>query len=415
MEAIVLAGGLGTRLRSEVAELPKSMAAINSRPFLEYLMDHLIQQGISRVVFSVGYKSEHIEAHFGTAYRNCEVTYAREESPLGTGGAIRLALGQIQGETAFIVNGDSLFLANLAELQAAHTRAGAAVTLALKPMQDFERYGTVDMDDQGRILRFNEKQPTAAGLINAGVYLFDVAAFQALSFPEKFSIEKEFFETHLDALHFQGVPSNRYFLDIGIPRDFHRAQVEIGVFPTVDRSWTLFLDRDGVINRKRDNDYVKKLEELELLPGAVESIAALSHRFGRVLVVTNQQGIGKGLMTEAALLEVHEHIDEQVKACGGTIDAFYHAPQLAAEQSNMRKPGTGMGLKARKDFPDIDFGRSIMVGDSPSDMEFGRALGMTTVFIHSETGTDHQGYTVPTLAAWAALIDSMFPAETTAP
>lgn len=149
----------------------------------------------------------------------------------------------------------------------------------------------------------------------------------------------------------------------------------------VDKSWTLFLDRDGVINKRIPGDYVKTIEEFHFLPGVPKAIAQLSKIFGRIIVVTNQQGIGKGLYTREDLLAVHDHMMAGIEKAGGRIDAIYYAPQLASENSPMRKPGTGMAQKAKKDFPEIDFARSIMAGDSASDMEFASGSGMKAVFI----------------------------------
>lgn len=151
----------------------------------------------------------------------------------------------------------------------------------------------------------------------------------------------------------------------------------------IDRTWTLFLDRDGVINKKRDNDYVKNLDELEILPGALEAITKFSDIFGRIFIVTNQQGIGKGLMTHEDLSLIHREIMNRLDAEGGKIDAIYYAPQLVAENSEMRKPEIGMALLAQHEFPEVDFSKSIMVGDSISDMEFGENAGMFNVYIHS--------------------------------
>ena len=149
----------------------------------------------------------------------------------------------------------------------------------------------------------------------------------------------------------------------------------------IDSSWTLFLDRDGVINRKRENDYVKNWGEFEFLPGVPEAIKKLSGKFNRVIIVTNQQGIGKGVFTAEALNETHGKMLSEITGAGGRIDKIYYCPSLASENHPDRKPGCGMGLKAKNDFPEIDFKRSIIVGDSITDMEFGRALGMVTVFI----------------------------------
>ncbi|HTL83119.1 MAG TPA: HAD family hydrolase [Bacteroidia bacterium] len=149
----------------------------------------------------------------------------------------------------------------------------------------------------------------------------------------------------------------------------------------IDKSWTLFLDRDGVINKRFPGDYVKRVDEFEFLPGVLDTIVELSVLFGRLIVVTNQQGIGKGLYTHDDLLKIHDHMTEEVEKAGGKIDAVFYAPQLKEENSPMRKPGIGMALQAKKIFPEIEFSKSIMIGDSPGDMEFGKRAGMKTVFV----------------------------------
>jgi histidinol-phosphate phosphatase family protein len=152
----------------------------------------------------------------------------------------------------------------------------------------------------------------------------------------------------------------------------------------IDKTWTLFLDRDGVINKRLMGDYVKNVDEFEFLPGVLEAIAAFSKKFGRIIIVTNQQGIGRGIMTENDLKLVHDHMVRQVEKHGGRIYAVYYAPQLASENSNMRKPEIGMAMKAKEDFPEIDFTKSLMIGDSMSDIEFGEKAGMKTLFIDHE-------------------------------
>lgn len=170
--------------------------------------------------------------------------------------------------------------------------------------------------------------------------------------------------------------------------------------PNIDNSWTLFLDRDGVINRKLENDYVKSVKEFEFLPQVLDAIKLFSNRFHKIVIVTNQQGISKGLMTEKDLQTVHTHLIEEVKKKGGKIDATYYAPQLAEENSPMRKPNIGMALAARNDFPKIDFKKSIMVGDSISDMEFALNANMFAVFI----GQSDQYYSTDSLMSLARLI-----------
>ena len=150
---------------------------------------------------------------------------------------------------------------------------------------------------------------------------------------------------------------------------------------SIAQDWSLFLDRDGVINVRPVGDYVKSPEDFVFLPGVPEAIAQFNKLFARTVVVTNQQGIAKGLMTEKALEEVHAHMHKQLALHHARIEAVYFCPFLASANNPYRKPGVGMGLAARKQFPTIEFGKSVMVGDSISDMQFGKRLGMLTVFI----------------------------------
>lgn len=225
-EAIILAGGLGTRLRSVVEQQPKSMAPINERPFLEYLLDFLAIQGIQRIIFSVGYKSTHITDHFGKKYKELSIDYAHEKEPLGTGGAIKNAMQFTRTNDVLVTNGDSLFLCDVQQQYQLHQDKQSDLTLALKPMKNFERYGTVVLNEDQRIVQFNEKRPTNEGFINGGVYIFNKSSFDKINFPLKFSIEKDYFENYLNRLSFHAISDDAYFLDIGIPVDYARAQEE---------------------------------------------------------------------------------------------------------------------------------------------------------------------------------------------
>lgn len=156
----------------------------------------------------------------------------------------------------------------------------------------------------------------------------------------------------------------------------------------INKSWTLFLDRDGVINKKLDNDYVKHWMDFEFLDGVLDAMKILNGKFGHIVVVTNQQGIGKGLYRTEDLELIHKNMLYEIDYLGGRIDKVYFSPYLNSANHPTRKPGTGMGLAAKQDFPAIDFSKSIIVGDSMSDMEFGRALGMKTAFISEEKITN---------------------------
>jgi D-glycero-D-manno-heptose 1,7-bisphosphate phosphatase len=152
----------------------------------------------------------------------------------------------------------------------------------------------------------------------------------------------------------------------------------------IDKNWTLFLDRDGVINKKLEDDYVKNWKEFSFTYRALEAISKLSILFGKIIVVTNQRGVGKGIMTELQLLLIHDKLMNFVNQNEGRIDKIYYCTDIL-ETSENRKPNTGMAKNAKLDFPEIDFKKSIIAGDSESDMVFGEKLGMKRVLINLDS------------------------------
>ena len=402
-EAIILAGGLGTRLRSTVPDLPKCMAPVAGRPFLSYVIDYLRMQGIERFIFSLGYRWGLIEEFLQKECPTLDYTSIIEEEPLGTGGGIRLAIEKANSNNVLVANGDTLFKIQSKELFQTHIDNGSECTLALKAMHDFDRYGVVEMNDKGRILSFKEKQFYPSGLINGGIYILNKERFLARQLPQKFSFEKDYLEPFCTEAPFYGFVQEGYFIDIGIPEDYQRAQSELKKSPLdlhqVDKTWTLFLDRDGVINEERLGQYVLHWGEFIFSKGVLEVFKKLSDHFGRVIVVSNQRGVGKGLMTEEALQSIHLEMQREVEIVNGKIDKIYYCTEKDDKCFN-RKPNPGMALQAREDFPDIDFSKTIMVGNKPSDMKFGRAAGVYTVFVR--TTNPDQSYPHPD-------IDLVFP------
>ena len=226
-EAIILAGGLGTRLRSVVSSLPKCMAPVAEKPFLHYVINHLQKQGVEKFIFSIGYLSEAIEKFLETGYSSLDYQLSIEEEPLGTGGAIYLACKKANAENVFAVNGDTLFTANINSLLSFHNKNNAECSLALKPMQQFDRYGVVELDKNNCISSFNEKKYYDTGLINGGVYVINKKQFLSRPFAEKFSFEKDYLEAAVNEKKFYGLEQDEYFIDIGVPEDFERAQKEL--------------------------------------------------------------------------------------------------------------------------------------------------------------------------------------------
>jgi D-glycero-alpha-D-manno-heptose 1-phosphate guanylyltransferase len=226
-EAIVLAGGLGTRLRSLVSDRPKVMFEIGNRPFLEILLERMIPRGLRRAILTTGHLHPIIESYFGTQYRSVKIDYAVENQPLGTGGAVWKALQVASQEDVLVFNGDTLFDIDLSEFHRFHKETRADASIALKPMRNFDRYGTVELTN-GRIRAFCEKRPTEEALINGGVYILNKPSMARLAMPERFSIETDFFEKYTTSFRICGYVSDAYFIDIGIPEDCERAQRELG-------------------------------------------------------------------------------------------------------------------------------------------------------------------------------------------
>ena len=231
-QAIILAGGLGTRLRSAVPELPKCMAPVAGKPFLAFVIDYLRQQGIGQFIFALGYKSELFEeflrAEFPAVRAGipaCQLSI--EAEPLGTGGAIKLACRKAEPGTVLVLNGDTFFGVRVGELAAFHEEKNADCTLCLKPMEDFSRYGVVELNADQGIRHFREKQYYKTGLINGGIYALDTVRFLAEDLPEKFSFETDYLEKQEAGKRLYGLIQNGYFIDIGIPEDYERAQREL--------------------------------------------------------------------------------------------------------------------------------------------------------------------------------------------
>lgn len=223
MEAIVLAGGLGTRLRTVVADLPKPMAPVAGRPFLAWILDRLADAGFRRAVLAVGYRYEVIRDHFGTGYRGVELVYSVEDAPLGTGGAMRLALEHVSGSPVFVLNGDTYLDVDYAAMSAAHAAQGVALSLAVAQVPDVGRYGSLLIEGD-RIRAFLEKGSHGPGYINAGVYLVDAAALADIPAGTPYSFEQDLMVPSVATLRPLAFRADGLFIDIGVPEDYERAQ-----------------------------------------------------------------------------------------------------------------------------------------------------------------------------------------------
>ncbi len=226
-EAIILAGGFGTRLQSAVPDVPKVMAPVAGKPFLEYVINYYQQQGIQSFIFSLGYKYELIQSFINNKFPSLSYQFSVEEEPLGTGGAVKKAASLTKNEDILLMNGDTMFKIDVTEISFFHEQHAADCTLSLKPMLQSDRYGVVETDHTNRILSFKEKKYYENSSINGGVYALHIPSFLQLNLPNKFSFEKDYLEKYYLELLFYGVEQQGYFIDIGIPEDYQKANIDL--------------------------------------------------------------------------------------------------------------------------------------------------------------------------------------------
>jgi D-glycero-alpha-D-manno-heptose 1-phosphate guanylyltransferase len=207
--------------------LPKPLIPVNGRPFIQYVLDSLVDAGVPTIYLAVSYRWQLIRSELGDRYRGVDLHYSVEDEPLGTGGAILNCYREHSLQTAFVLNGDTLFRVHLAGLLSAHTTTASQITIALRHVSNTSRYGAVSCNSEHQVLDFKEKNIRQPGLINGGIYIVERRALERWHFPRAFSFEIEFLQQHCTALKPLGVVENGYFIDIGVPDDLNRAQREL--------------------------------------------------------------------------------------------------------------------------------------------------------------------------------------------
>lgn len=378
-EAIVLAGGFGTRLAHVVPDVCKPMAPVAGEPFLRRVLDQLDAAGFARVIIADGYRKEQIESYFMGTYRGLNVDYSSEEKPLLTGGAVRKALTMCSQSEVFVLNGDTWFDVDFAEMEAALAiHSNAQCIIASKRMKDFDRYGTLNVGEEDVICSFREKAPCSEGLINGGTYLIRRDALVAE--PMVFSLENDWFERVVDDGCLISVEASGGFIDIGVPEDYVRAQ-ELFAFGgeyagiTAPVRLAMF-DRDGTINV--DIGHLHNVELCKLVDETVEVMRCYSEDPAwRIAVVTNQAGIAKRMYSVRDMRVLHHAMAEMLRVRGVVVDAWYfcpHHPDFTGE-CDCRKPKPGMLLRAVRDFRS-EPARCVMYGDKPKDQEAAEAAGV---------------------------------------
>lgn len=226
MEAVILSGGKGTRLQSVIKDIPKTMADVNGTPFLETTLQWLNSFNINKVILAVGYKKEYIKKYFGNNYKNINLIYSEEEEPLGTGGAIKKALKECVDDNVIVMNGDVLARVDLNKMYEKHLSLGSVMTIAVKEMTNFDRFGVVKFN-KDRITRFEEKKYVEKGFMNTGIYIMNKDIFENKIENKSFSIENDYLSKYVDKDKISPFIFAGEFIDIGIPEDHQKIQAMI--------------------------------------------------------------------------------------------------------------------------------------------------------------------------------------------
>jgi D,D-heptose 1,7-bisphosphate phosphatase len=398
-QAVVLVGGLGSRLGEMTRLVPKPLLGVAGKPFLDYILDELSRYPtIQDIVLLAGYQAGHVvDRYNGKRWRGASVSVVSEPAQMGTGGALKHAAPRLD-EKFLLLNGDSFFDFNILDL-AAPVRSPAIVRVALKKDQAGDRYGRVLLD-RDLIKTFLPAGAQPNGPINSGVYC---VGRDVLSFIDEgpCSLEQAVFPRLAEKGQLRAALYDGFFIDIGVPADFERAQTEL---PARVRRSAVFFDRDGVLNI--DKAYVHKVEDFEWVAGAREAIKLCNDRGYLTFVVTNQAGVARGYYGIEAIQTLHDWMSADLAQIGAHIDEFqycpYHEEGVVAEWrqvSNRRKPAPGMILDCLKGWP-VRQESSLLVGDMPHDLQAAAAAGIKG---HLFEGGDLLSFIRPLLGADAAL------------
>lgn len=375
-DAVVLVGGLGTRLNALTHNCPKPLLPVGGKPFLEVLLWQLERFGFERVLLSAGHLAHQVEAYAAQARTRfaMDLVVVSEPEPLGTAGAIRHLLPHTSG-CFLLMNGDSLFdfnLLDLVPLLDAHPEA--IVAMSLRRLDDASRFGVVALEGEA-VAGFHERGDANGGLVNAGVYLIDGGRLTDL--PERGSLEREVLPGLAQAGAVCGRVYDGFFLDIGVPEAYAAANTSVTANA---RRPAVFFDRDGVINV--DHGYVGTVDRFEWVEGAVAAVKHVNDRGYFAFLITNQAGVARGFYGEDDVARLHEYLQRELRAAGAHFDSIRYCPHHPdgtvpgyGHACGWRKPEPGMILDLLARWP-VDPLHSLVVGDKASDIQAARRAGL---------------------------------------
>lgn len=397
--AMVLAGGLGTRLRAAVADRPKALAPVDGEPFLARVLDALAGAGCRRAILCTGHLAEQVEREFGSEHGGLELVHSREPGPLGTAGALRHALPRLLDHGAVVVNGDTFCDLDLAAFVAWARAEPATPALVAVEVDDASRFGALRLDGAERVVAFGEKAAAGTGLVNAGIYWLPARVLALLPPRRALSLERQVLPELLAGSGVRAFRTDAPFLDIGVPDAYASASAFFAACAARrqrDRQGLLVVDRDGTLID--DRHYLADPAGVQLLPGVVDGLRAFARRGYRIAVVTNQSGIGRGYFEEPALAAVNDELRRQLSAHGIELEGIWHCPHRPDEGCRCRKPEP---LLLERAMTQLGFaaGQCLVVGDKACDIDLGARLGVRTALVRTGhgAGTERDGLCAPDL------------------
>lgn len=381
-QAVILCGGIGSRLGDLTRSTPKPLLPVGGEPFLFYLLRELQRHGFRRVLLLAGFEAAQLQNFIADCEKrlNLQIELSVEPVRAGTGGALWHARSLLD-EAFILMNGDSWLDFNLLDLAlAAESDLDAEVVMALRSAADAARYGVVDLQSS-RVRSFDARpKDDGPALVNAGVYVVDRALVESLG--SVCSLEQDVLPKLASAGRVGGRVYDGFFIDIGVPESLAAAQSSV---PAHQRRPAVFLDRDGVLNE--DLGHVGTIERFHWRPGVIQAVKRLNDSRHYVFVVTNQAGVARGYYTEADVQALHEHMMQELRRHGAHIDDIRYCPFHAegtvapyARASDWRKPAPGMIIDLLETWP-VDASASVLIGDKPSDVDAAHAAGIAGVNI----------------------------------
>lgn len=407
MKAVILAGGRGARLGNLTEALPKPMVPIGGTPLLEHQLGVLKRYGIHAVILSTGYRADAVEKYFhdGEAF-GMDISYAREDAPLGTAGALKSLQRELQDDF-LVVYGDVLFDLNLPKLLAFHDQNHSAGTLVLHPNDHPHDSDLVEIDWNSRRVTAFHAKPHASGrhyrnMVNAGAYVLSPLVLDNLALAPPSDLGRDVFPTLVDRLPLYGYVTGEYIKDMGTPERLRQVTADwqsgkVARLNSSNQRRAVFLDRDGVLNRHVG--LVSRPEQLELLPGVAAGLRAINQSDLLAIVVTNQPVVARGLCSIQDVEAIHGRLETLLGEGHAKLDAIYYCPhhpdrgfpeeipeyKIVCE---CRKPAIGMIRQAAMEY-NIALEDSYLIGDTVRDIDCGKHAGLTTI-------------TVPTGEPWPA-------------